>query len=543
MLAVLPFENLGGPADQEWFADGVTEEIRTQIAKLSGLGVISRTSAMQFKGTQKSLREIGEELGVEYALEGSVRWDKSGDKNSVRISTQLIRIHDDTHLWADNYERVYDEIFVLQSEIAHNVAEALNVTLLEPERAALAARPTENLDAYHLYLRGREQYERAKTRKDLDDALPLIEQAVRMDSTFTHAQAYLARMYANQYFNHMHPELPRLEQARRASQAALRLAPDQPQGHIAMGYYHYYGSRDYDRALEEFAVAQKMQPNNAELLEAVAYVQRRQGKWDESVQNLERAMDLDPKSADRLVTLAQTYMYLRRWEDMERAVQRGLTNVPDGSQFLLFRAARLMLESGDIAAARAIADPVIDQMPYLVTVVCEMDFCARDYARVHRRLPRLGMYAGQDTSVYYTMRGTAYWFGGEKEKARAYFDSMRVYLETDQHVRTSDNPQLLMGYALTLATLDRGREAIRYADQAVERVPLELDAVTGSDLLSSRMILHIILGDYDRAIRELEHLLSIPSTMTPAVLRIHPGFDPLRDKPRFKKLVEQKVSS
>ncbi len=216
MLAVLPFENLG-PSEQEYFADGITEEITTQLAKLSGLGVISRTSAMQFKDSQKSLREIGKELGVDYVLEGSVRWDKSGGQNSVRISTQLIRIADDTHLWAENYDRVYGQIFALQSEIAHQVADELNVTLLEPEQAALALRPTENLDAYDLYLRGRGQYERGKNRNDLDAALPLIEQAVHLDSTFTQAQAYLARVYANQYFNHMHPELPRLAQAKRAA--------------------------------------------------------------------------------------------------------------------------------------------------------------------------------------------------------------------------------------------------------------------------------------------------------------------------------------
>jgi TolB-like protein len=191
MLAVLPFENLG-PTDQEYFADGITEEITTHLAGLSGLGVISRTSAVKYKGSGKSLRDIGKELGVEYALEGSVRWDKSSGQNNVRISVQLIHIDDDTHLWADNFDRVYEQIFTLQSEIAERVARELNVTLLEPERVAMAERPTENLEAYDLYMRGRAQFDRAMQINEMDEGLALVEQAVALDSTFAEAQGFLA---------------------------------------------------------------------------------------------------------------------------------------------------------------------------------------------------------------------------------------------------------------------------------------------------------------------------------------------------------------
>jgi len=186
---------------------------------------------------------------------------------------------------------------------------------------------------------------------------------------------------------------------------------------------------------------------------------------------------------------------------------------------------------------------VIEQIPQFTAIVAEMDIVARDYARVHQRYRYLGMYAGQDTTEYYIQRGTAYWFAGDKVRAQAYLDSARVYLETAQHVKSTDNAQAVMGYALTLAGLGRNEEAVRYSDQAVEMLPLERDAIAGSELLASQMILHIILKDFDRAIRELEYLLSIPATMTPTILRIHPGFDPLRDNPRFKRLVEQKINS
>jgi len=312
MMVVLPFENLG-PTDQEYFADGVTEEITTALARLHGLGVISRTSAMQYKGAGKSLPEIGKELGVEYALEGTIRWDKSSGQGRVRVSTQLIRIADDTHLWAETYDRVFDQIFELQSEIAEDVAQALDLTLLEPDRAILASRPTENMDAYDYYLKGRDTYDRAIDPEERVVATGMIEIAVELDSTFAMAQAMLARIYANDHFNHLNQEEPRLEQAHKAAMAALRHAPEQPHGRVAMGYYHYYGSRDYESALEEFAAAEEAEPNNSDMLEAMAYVLRRQGRWDEAIDAMNRAAELDPQSRDKSGALVQMLVRTRRY--------------------------------------------------------------------------------------------------------------------------------------------------------------------------------------------------------------------------------------
>ena len=385
MVAVLPFENLG-PTDQEYFADGITEEITTHLAKISGLGVISRTSAMHYKGSKESLREIGKELGVDYALEGSVRWDKSGDRNNVRISAQLIRINDDTHLWAENFDRVYDQIFALQSEIAQKVADELNVTLLEPERAALAAKPTQNLDAYDLYLRGREKQDGATSLREIDEAVAMIEQAVALDSTFARAQAYLARTYANQYFNLVHPEQPRLKQALRAAQTAMRHSANQPSGHIAMGYYHYYASRDYKRALEEFAIAEKMQPNNAEVLEAMGYVQRRQGKWDESVKNIERAVELDPKTTDRINNSTQTLVYMRRFDEALRYVDRGLEADPNSIAFKSLRALVLLSQAGDAAKAREILTGITPKLGAIQNFVAQCDIFTAGLRRRRARL-------------------------------------------------------------------------------------------------------------------------------------------------------------
>ncbi|MCK5619836.1 MAG: protein kinase, partial [Candidatus Krumholzibacteria bacterium] len=210
-LVVLPFENLG-PTDHEYFADGITEEITTRLAKLSNLGVISRKSAMMYKDSEKSLKDIGAELDVKYALEGTIRWERSATADRVRINTQLIRVSDDTHLWAERYERVFEQIFELESEIAENVAEALNVTLLAPELAALQEEPTENFEAYDFYLKGRDLYERADGVDDRRLATGMLEKAVKLDSTFALAHALLARIYTNDYFNNLNREEPRLQQ-------------------------------------------------------------------------------------------------------------------------------------------------------------------------------------------------------------------------------------------------------------------------------------------------------------------------------------------
>jgi TolB-like protein/predicted Ser/Thr protein kinase len=541
MVAVLPFENLG-PTDQEYFADGITEEITTQLAKMSGLGVISRTSAMQYKGSSKSLRDIGKDLGVDYVLEGSVRWDKAGNSNNVRISAQLIRINDDTHLWAENFDRVYDQIFALQSEIAQRVAEELDVTLLEPERAALATRPTKNLDAYDLYLRGREKNSDAKSLAEVDAGIAMVEQAVALDSTFARAQAYLARIYSNQFFNNLHRELPRLKQALNAAQIAMRHSANQPSGHLAMGYYHYYGSRDYARALEEFAIAQKMQPNNADVLEAMGYVQRRQGKWEEAVRNISRAVELDPKASDRASNLTQTLVYMRRWDDAKHVIDRGLEIDPTSLGLKVYRAVVILEETGDGAAAKEILDSITPKYGPIANFAAECNIYMRDYEGVHRELPNLRAYPAMDTTSYYVTRATAYFFQNRLDKVQLYGDSALAYLEL-KHAGQSDNAGFVAGYALVLALAGRFDEAKIYMDRASEMLPIKKDALAGADIHSSRMIYYLSIHDYEAALDEIELLLSIPSTLSPAILRAHPGFDAIRENPRFKKLAEEKASS
>jgi TolB-like protein len=277
MVAVLPFENLGSPEDG-YFADGMTEEITARLAGLQQLGVISRTSTLQYKGTTKPIKQIGKELGVDYVLEGSVRWQPGAEgKKLVRITPQLIKVSDDSHVWADVYEEESAEIFRIQSDIAGQVAQALDVTLQGPERRSLEAKPTENLEAYDYYLRGNDYADRSPDTEQQRLAVEMFRKAVAVDPAFAGAWARLSKSLTRLYFNLDDPSPQRLADAKEAADTALRLAPDLPEAHLALGYYYYWGLRDYDRALQEFAIARKGQPSNAELEEAAGFVQRRQG--------------------------------------------------------------------------------------------------------------------------------------------------------------------------------------------------------------------------------------------------------------------------
>lgn len=547
-LVVLPFENLG-PTDQEYFADGITEEVTTRLAKLSGLGVISRTSAMKYKDSDKSLKEIGEELDVEYALEGTIRWDKSEAADRVRINTQLIRVDDDTHLWAERYDRVYEQIFELESDIAENVAKALNVTLLEPERVALQEAPTANMEAYDAYLKGREVYDRAADTDDYEIATELLEEAVKLDSTFALAHALLARFYTNDHFNNRFPDQPRLRQGYQAAQAALMHNPDGPEGHVAMGYYHYYGSRDYENALMEFEVAEEMEPNNAAMLQAMGFVQRRQGNWEESYRNLQRALELDPTSLDLIGNVIETALYMRRYQDADRYIDRGMELAPTYAPFRVWVAVRLWLEPGDIDAALVVMNGIERELGATAAASFKVNLhlLAGHYEEILHMMPNLPqttrLFGDADSSNYYLVKGLVYdlmdGLEVESETARAYYDSALSMCERQLQSRPEDaaiHSQLGFVYA----GLRNKERAYYYSKRATDLMPLSRDTLTGGTLLENLSMVKTMFGDFEDALDIIELLLGIPSFVTPGTLEHHPLLAPLKGNPRFQRLMEEK---
>ncbi len=541
MLAVLPFENLGSPED-EYFADGITDEITSRLARFTGLGVISRTSAMQYKGGSKSLRDIGRELGVDYILEGTIRWDKTGDIDRIRITPQLIKVSEDRHLWANNYERSLTQVFVIQSDIASQIAEALNVTLLGSEQSAITNWPTDNLKAYDYYLKGRDFVNRDENRLHAEE---MFNKAIELDSSFALAYADLSHLHSYIYWTGTDPSPRRIELARTYAEKAMRLIPDLAEGHLALGYYYYYSGRNYERALEEFNMALEDQPNNSDLLAAVGYVKRRQGKWEEAYEYLKKSLKLDPTSLTKSYNFTSICSSLRKRREVLEECNRAIAMDPDCPWAWVVKVLSIGLYMGDTATAKTVlaeAETVISRtnMPYMFW---HFDVSVGDFEsalqRETRRIDTIS--SAKDSGDYYHNYASTYYFSGEKDKSDKYFDSARICLEkalrSDSVLGHYQDTKMML--AKTYAGLGRKKEAIELAREAIEELPRTKDAYSGTILLRDLCIVNITIGEYDTAIDILDTLLSIPSALNATFVQIHPGFDPLRDHPRFQALMEK----
>jgi len=332
MLAILPFENLGAPED-EYFADGITDEITSRVAVLKGLGVIARTSILQYKGTKKRISEIGAELNVDYILEGTIRWDKSGDVDKVRITPQLIRVSDETHLWADNIQKDLSQIFEVQEEIATQIAEELDVTLLSGEREALVYRPTENLEAYDYYLRAKNYYDHT----DFLEAIELLDKATKLDSNFALAFALKSQAHSTFSFFNESGASQHSRPARMAYNRAFEIQPDLAEAYLARGTYLSLVERDYTSALEELEVAQRGQVDEAQILNAVSLIKLRQGKWHEAIAVDQQAIRLDPRSFRAGLSTIQANWFVHQYDEALEAVERIISIAPDHVQPYLWK--------------------------------------------------------------------------------------------------------------------------------------------------------------------------------------------------------------
>jgi len=533
MLVVLPFQNLGS-TDDEYFADGITDEITSRLGVIKGLGVISRTSAMQYKNTTKGLPQIAKELAVDYVLEGTIRWDKVGDTDLVRITPQLIKAADNTHVWAGNYERPLKSVFAVQADIATRIADTLGLTLLEPERKSLEAKPTDNLEAYNLYLRGREYWRSTATS---GRAIEMLEKAVALDSNFYQAYSLLVRLYGYQYINDIAQGRERSEQAKAAAERAFRLADGQSDGYVALGSYYYFFNRDYDRALELYYKALDGQPNNSDLLSSIAYVQRRQGKWEEAAGNLQKAFQLDPGSVDFADGLCRTFYNMHRPIDAEKAIDRGLELAPDNEILLLWKIAFARYR-GDTSGSNGFFNKLeqVAERPFLAFWGEVYDLFRRDYTSALGRRTAPGGYEFNDSTDFYLSKAEIHGFLDESELSRVYYDSARVVCEGRLKAQP-DDASTHMNLAQAYAGLGRKQDAIREGKKAAELLPVSEDALIGTWIISTLATVYMMVGEYDLAIDQLEYLLSIPSFLQVEELRTHPTWDPLRNHPRFKALL------
>src|SRR5213595_3715137 len=354
-IAVLPFQNLSDEKENAYFADGMQDDILTNLSKIGDLKVISRTSVMPYRGSGvRNARDIGKALGVGTLLEGSVR--RIG--NRVRVNVQLINANNDEHIWAEDYDRDLTDVFAIQTDLAQKIVYTLQAKLSPNEKARLDRRPTQDPNAYLLFVQAHDYANRTDMFRDTSlKAESLFEQAIKLDPNF--ALAYAGLSMVESWVYHGFDPLPaRRDKARLNADEALRLQPDLPEGHLALGFSYYYGDRDYERALAEFEIAKRGLPNDAQAYLAIGSIQRRQGKWAESTANLEKAATLDPKNTNLLINLCYSYMALRNFETADKTVDRAIAASPQSFQARALKGFMAVLWKGDLSAAEKVFSSV-----------------------------------------------------------------------------------------------------------------------------------------------------------------------------------------
>ncbi|MCP4608879.1 MAG: protein kinase [Planctomycetes bacterium] len=546
-LVVLPFENLGS-TDEEYFTDGITDAITARLAGIQGLSVISRQSAMQYKKREKDTRQIAKELRVDYILEGTVQRERPSDPNSrVRIIPQLIKASDDTHLWSDIYDDDMSEIFQVQSDLAERVVQALDITLLEPERQALASRPTENIDAYEYYLRGNEYVVRSDRKNDFEIAIRMYEKSIELDPAFAVAYARLSDVHSGMYWSRHDRSNARLAMAKESVDRAFQLNPQMPEAHIALGHYYYHGHLDYDRALEQFAIARKSQPNNSQILAWIGYVQRRQGKFEEALANIKRAWDLDPRSGRLAEEIGNTLMILGRHSEAERCFSRAISLIPAFQESYTHKARLYLCWEGSTKKARAVLAEAMrniksEENSAIVNSLIMLDMFDGNYQEALDRLSLTSedFIAGNDFNPKALLCARISGYMNKKEQAKKYYDEARIILENKIKEQPEDDGRFFRfhGYlGIAYAGLGRKEDAIREGKLAVELYPVTKDAWAGLFRIEDLARICVMVGDFDAAIDQLEFLLSKSGWTSIHLLRLDPAFDPLHDHPRFKKLI------
>jgi TolB-like protein/Tfp pilus assembly protein PilF len=551
-IVVLPFENLGSP-DDDYFASGMTEELTSRLALVAALGVISRTTAVQYDKTGKSLKRIGADLGVQYVLEGTVRWAKDASGNSrVRITPQLISVDDDTHIWADTFDRVVDDIFQLQTEIARAVIVNLGVALLDPERRNVESRPTTNFDAYQAYLRGL-YYARPRGFLEERDriAVEMLEQAIALDPGFSLAHAELCMTHSALYHYGFDHSQARLTMATRAATVALELAPELPMVRLANGYYHYWCLRDYDAAYEEFKIAEKGMPGHSEVLAAMGFVRRRQGSFDSALRLFEKAVDLNPMDTHFAIQIADTLCSLRRYSEVEHYYERSIRFLPGQVAAHVAKASLLWEWKGDVEKARVALEAMPEKesnSSFGAIHWVWQEIFEENYSAALARIAGLSddIVASRTKDL---LRGQIHALMGEQEMSRQAFASALKGFEGESRAE-SENPYLHAVLGIVYAGLGLKAQAIDEAKRATELCPISNDVLDGAALRKILALIYTSVGEHKAALSEIEYLLSnpvgnleylplFPTQLSVAMLRTDPRWKPLADLSRFSEICEK----
>jgi non-specific serine/threonine protein kinase len=538
-IAVLPFKNMVADPENEWFSDGITEDIITQLSKIGDLRVISRTSIMLYKDSKKNLRQIGEELGVATILEGSVRRADS----RVRIVSQLIDARTDEHIWAETYDRDLKDIFAIQSDVAQQIAQALKATLSPEEKERIKQKPTDNIEAYDYYLKARDYVVRSYEKKDIEIAIEFFEKAVTADPNFAEAFALLSRQHGRLYW-YGHDRSPeRLASVKEAVDKALNLKPDEPVVRSANGYYYYWGFRDYARALDEFSFCLQKEPGNEWNISSIAWIQRRLGKFEEALKNLKTAFQLNPRAHGLAKELGYTCEALRMYKETEGYYDRAISLAPDRAASYRGKAWILVYKMGSTESARQVLDKASKYVNSedIAWSLVYLDIYDGYYQEALDRLASIQEEIEKGNSFYTPKQaivGFIYELMGQLDQARAHYKKALLMLEKKKS-EWPDDPRIHADLGKIYAHLGLKDQAISEAQKAVDLIPVSKDALQGPQYLISLAEIYTIVGDYDAAIEKLEYLLEIPAGLHIGELKVKPVWAPLRSHPRFQKLLEQ----
>jgi TolB-like protein/Flp pilus assembly protein TadD len=538
-IAVLPFENLSNDQENAFFADGIQDDILTSLSKIGDLKVISRTSVMQYRGKGNNVREIGKALGVSAILEGSVR----RSANRIRVNVQLIDAITDEHIWANDYDRDLTDVFMIQSDLAQKIAGELQAKLSPTEKAQMTQKPTENGEAYLAYIQAMNLFVPENVEK-LKQAEQLYQRALDLDPNFALAYARLSHL-ESWIFHSFDPSAARRAKARSLADQALKLQPNLPEAHLALGYCYYYGELNYDRALDEFKIAQSGLPNDAEVLLSLGAIQRRQGKWADSTANFEKAASVNPKDPWVLQNLGINYASVKNYEVANKTFDRGIEIGPTSFGLRALKSQLMLAWKGDLSFTTqelAKAPEGFDPEGMISEVRVGTFIYQRKFAEALALLQKIKgeTLHGENGSPTpkALLEGICYFFMNDKAKAREVMERARVFVEQQVRENPNDAPHHAQ-LGLILAALGRKEDAIQEGKRATELLPESKDAFDGPSMTIQLAQIYTWTDETDQALQLIEHSLNTPAGITVPLLKLDPVWDPIRKDPRFQALIDK----
>jgi TolB-like protein/class 3 adenylate cyclase/Flp pilus assembly protein TadD len=542
-IAVLPFENLSDEKENAFFAEGVQDQILTDLARVADLKVISRTSVMRYKaGPKRNLREIATDLDVAHVLEGTVQ----RVSNRVRVNVQLIDARTDSHVWAEGYDRDVSDVFAIESELAGKIVAQLQAKISPREKAAIEQKPTADLVAHDLYIRAKTLIATSAFSTPLvesvSEAVRLLNQAVERDPTFALAYYQLAQAHDQFFFAGIDHTPARLAMADAAIQSLNRLQPNSGEAHLALAKHLYWGYLDYNRAREELKLAQQSLPNDPLVFEILGFIDRRQGRWTESTKNLERAIELDPQNVGFLKQIADSYVYLRQYPDAERVLDRAVAVDPKDSNTRGYRAAIELRWHADpqplSSTIRAILAEDSREGQNIAQLWLEVSLCERDFDGARRALAAMPIGGCYDDFIPFPRawcEGVVAQMRGDRAAAQAFTMARNeaAKLIADQ----PDYAEALCVLGMADAALGNKDDAAREGQRAVELMPVNKNAITGPLLIKYLAVIYAWTNEKDRAFKQLDEAAKLPNNLSYGELRLHPYWDSLRGDPRFDRIV------